>query len=211
MPVFAFVGAGKPVGESKRVSNNRVCTACLGCVVLARLALRCLPVYPTLMSLRGDRYPVVLAEALGLGVGLGSGPENSLLLRTPDQSADDLTSLLLAEAQKSEEGGAASAAYPSALASVLDLSDGGGAAAPMQAVYPAVLAHILDLSASGPTQEAPQAYPQALAQLQLDTAEAVAARAEQMDTGASQLEQDKLNLFEKFDRIAQEFARKFGV
>jgi len=200
VPVFAFVGAGKPVGESKRVSSNRVSTACLGCVVLAWLAWRCLPVDTTLTSLRGGRYPVVLAEALGLGVGLGS-----------DQSADDLTSLLLAEAQKSEEGGAASAAYPSALASVLDLSDGGGAAAPMQAVYPAVLAHILDLSASGPTQEAPQAYPQALAQLQLDTAEAVAARAEQMDTGASQLEQDKLNLFEKFDRIAQEFARKFGV
>jgi hypothetical protein len=209
VPVFAFVGADKPVGESKRVSNNRVCTACLGCVVLARLALRCLPVYPTLMSLRGDRYPVVLAEALGLGVGLGSGPENSLLLRTPDQSADDLTSLLLAEAQK--KGGEASAAYPSALANVLDLSDRGGVAAPVQAVYPAALAHILDLSASGPTQEAPQAYPQALAQLQLDPAEAVAARAEQRDTGASQQEQDKLNLFEKFDRIAQEFARKFGV
>ena len=143
---------------------------------------------------------MVLAEALGLGLGLGS-----------DQSADDLTSLLLAEAQKSEDVGAASAAYPAALANVLDLSDGGGAAAPLQAVYPAALAHILDLSASGPTQEVPQAYPQALAQLQLDPAEDVASRAEQRDTGASQQEQDKMNLFEKFDRIAQEFARKFGV
>lgn len=165
---------------------------------------------PTVAPPKRAAYPVVLAEALGLGLG--------------KQSADDLTSQLLAEAEESEGdvdvGGSTMAAYPSALADVLELSERGGAAAaaPVQAVYPAALAQILGLSASGPTQEAPQAYPEALAQLHLDLVEALAAGAEpeqKTDASTQTDSQDKgagaFDLFARFDKIAQDFAKKFGV
>ena len=155
---------------------------------------------------------MVLAEALGLGL-------------ASDPSADDLTSQLLAEAEVSERDvgaaeGSTNAAYPSALAQVLDMSEQGDAAAvaPVQAVYPAALAHVLDLAASGPTQEAPQAYPEALARLLLDPLEAMAACGEEdlkndasTQTGSEDKGAGAFDLFARFDKIAQDFAKKFGV
>ncbi len=177
--------------------------------LLAECTLRLLcAVLPVSSPCCGSRYPVVLAEALGLGL--------------DKQSAEDLTSQLLADAEESKRdvAGSSNAAYPSALADVLDLSERGdvASASPVQAVYPAALAQILDLSASGPTQEAPHAYPKALAQLHLDPVEAIAAGAEpeqKRDASTQADSQDKgagsFDLFARFDKIAQDFAKKFGV
>lgn len=91
----------------------------------------------------GHRYPVILAEALGLG------------LNTDLPSGDDLTSQLLSEAQFTDDDtlesagtpSSASAVYPEGLSRVLDAAS--AAPQPLDETsvgYPAALADVLDLS-----------------------------------------------------------------
>jgi len=97
-------------------------------------------------------YPVVLAEALGLGLNL-----NTLNLDTDLTSDDDITSQLLSEAQFSNDDtsdsavtvSATTAVYPEALSTVLDASLASPKPLDESTVgYPAALADVLDLSAN---------------------------------------------------------------
>ena len=185
------------------------------------------------------RYPVVLAEALGLGL-------------DTDLAGGDLTAQLLAEAEASDSearipssenveyppalsrvldgagdvsasGEAPPAAYPAALADLLDQSEQGGVEAAGSVVanagvasaanYPAALANVLDLAiwpTGRPTQDVPQVYPAALAQLYLDLAEALEAGEDEEEEDAGR-GSSIFDIFSKFDKIAQDFSRKFGV
>ena len=100
----------------------------------------------------GHSYPVVLAEALGLGLNL-----NTLNLDTDLTSDDDITSQLLSEAQFSNDDtsgsavtvSATTAVYPEALSRVLDASLAWQKPLDESTVgYPAALADVLDLSAN---------------------------------------------------------------
>ena len=194
--------------------------------------------------LRG-RYPVVLAEALGLGLNLDDAAASD---------GDDITAQLLADA---DEGTAVSsapassaaaaypealarilddtpqaaaaeqehdpAAYPAALADVLDLQEASpgaqpqSAAQPTAAGYPAALERVLDLAlwpGGRPAEDTPAGYPAALAELYLDAVEGGAgersAAQQEQDTTAPK-EDKKPDFLSRFDDIAQNFARKFGL
>jgi len=186
------------------------------------------------------RYPVVLAEALGLGLNLAAAAADDdvtadllAAAAAPDLAAPaaypEALSRVIDASTPGDAAGAedqATAAYPAALADLLDASEGtagsGGRAglAPSAATYPAVLAHLLDLSqwpSGRPLDEMPAAYPAALAELYLDAAEYGAAAAGEdprlaVDAAASDAAGDKpKDLLSRFDAIAQNFAKKFGL